>query len=294
MNSYYFNHISSLLIILGTICCVILNYTVSETYVDILSGFGILTFGIVHGANDLLLINKTTDTTKSIFTQFFIYLTLVLLFFIFFYVIPSLALITFVILSSYHFGEHQWTLFEKTNSNIIKILYFSYGLLIFSILFYFNFNEVSFIIKDITDQSFDLTFFKKLLIYSSITTLIISIMLFKHLKNQLLIQIFLLIFFLITVYFTDLLMSFAIYFVLWHSLPSILEQSKFLFGSSERTHLKIYLKKASLYWILSILGLTVTYYIFKDSQSQLLSIFFSFLAAITFPHTFVISKIKKP
>ena len=294
MNSYYFNHISSLLIILGTICCVILNYTVSETYVDILSGFGILTFGIVHGANDLLLINKTTNTTKSIFTQFFIYLTLVLLFFIFFYVIPSLALITFVILSSYHFGEHQWTLFEKTNSNIIKILYFSYGLLIFSILFYFNFNEVSFIIKDITDQSFDLTFFKKLLIYSSLTTLIISIMLFKHLKNQLLIQIFLLIFFLITVYFTDLLMSFAIYFVLWHSLPSILEQSKFLFGSSERTHLKIYLKKASLYWTLSILGLTVTYYIFKDSQSQLLSIFFSFLAAITFPHTFVISKIKKP
>ena len=294
MNSYYFNHISSLLIILGTIYCVILNYTVSETYVDILSGFGILTFGIVHGANDLLLINKTTDTTKSIFTQFFIYLTLVLLFFIFFYVIPSLALITFVILSSYHFGEHQWTLFEKTNSNIIKILYFSYGLLIFSILFYFNFNEVSFIIKDIADQSFDLTFFKKLLIYSSLTTLIISIMLVKHLKNQLLIQIFLLIFVLITVYFTDLLMSFAIYFVLWHSLPSILEQSKFLFGSSERTHLKIYLKKASLYWILSILGLTVTYYIFKDSQSQLLSIFFSFLAAITFPHTFVISKIKKP
>ena len=294
MNSYYFYHISSLLIILGTICCVIINYTVSETYVDIISGFGILTFGIVHGANDLLLINKTTNTTKSIFTKFFIYLTLVLLFFIFFYSIPSLALITFVILSSYHFGEHQWTLFEKANNNIIKILYFSYGLLIFSILFYFNFSEVSFIIKDITDQSLDLTFFENLLIYSSLTTLIISILLFKHLKNQLLIQIFLLIFFLVVVYFTDLLMSFAIYFVLWHSLPSILEQSKFLFGSSEKTHLKIYLKKASLYWILSISGLTVTYYIFKDSQSQLLSIFFSFLAAITFPHTFVISKIKKP
>ena len=274
MNSYYFNHISSLLIILGTLFCVILNYTVSESYNDILSGFGILTFGIVHGANDLLLINKTTNSTKSILTQFFIYLTLVLLFFIFFYSIPSLALITFVILSSYHFGEQQWTLFEKTNNYIIKILYFSYGLLIFSILFYFNFNEVSFIIKDITDQSLDFTFFKNLLIFSSLTTLIISIMLFKHLKNQLLIQIFLLIFFVITVYFTDLLLSFAIYFVLWHSLPSILEQSKFLFGSSERTHLKIYLKKASLYWIFSILGLIVTYYIFKDSQSQLLSIFF--------------------
>ena len=89
-------------------------------------------------------------------------------------------------------------------------------------------------------------------------------------------------------------MSFAIYFVLWHSLPSVLEQSKFFLVVQKDNHLKIYLKKASLYWILSILGLTVTYYIFKDSQSQLLSIFFSFLAAITFPHTFVISKIKSP
>ena len=119
-------------------------------------------------------------------------------------------------------------------------------------------------------------------------------MLYKHLKNQLLIQLFFITFFLFSVYITDLLLSFAIYFVLWHSLPSILEQTKFLFGNSNKTQLKIYLKKALLYWIISIFGLVVTYYIFRDSQSQLLSIFFSFLAAITFPHTFVISKIKKP
>ena len=216
-----------MLIIIGTVFCVFLYYTISKNIVDTIAVSGILTFGIVHGANDLLLINKTTNTTKSILTQFFIYLTLVLLFFIFFYSIPSLALITFVILSSYHFGEHQWTLFEKTNNYIIKILYLSYGLLIFSILFYFNFKEVSVIIKDITDQSLDFTFFKNLLIFSSLTTLIISIKLFEHLRNQLVIQLFLLIIFLITVYFTNLLMSFAIYFVLWHSLPSILEQSKF-------------------------------------------------------------------
>ena len=55
-----------------------------------------------------------------------------------------------------------------------------------------------------------------------------------------------------------------------------------------------YFKKALLYWLLSIIVLLITYYFFRDSQSKLLSIFFSFLAAITFPHTFVVSKIKKP
>jgi len=294
MNSYYFNHISSMLIIFGTVFCLILYSIVSKNFIDLIAISGILSVGIVHGANDLLLINKTFNSNRSTFFQFFLYLILVILFFIFFYNVPSLALLIFVILSSFHFGEHQWTLFEKTDNYFIKFFYFNYGLLIFSILFYFNFTEVVLIIKDITEQNINITFFKNLLFFSSLTTLSFSVVLYKHLKNQLLIQLFFITFFLFSVYITDLLLSFAIYFVLWHSLPSILEQTKFLFGNSNKTQLKIYLKKALLYWIISIFGLVITYYIFKDSQSQLLSIFFSFLAAITFPHTFVISKIKKP
>ena len=104
----------------------------------------------------------------------------------------------------------------------------------------------------------------------------------------------LLILYFFTVSLTDLVLSFAIYFVLWHSLPSIIEQTKFIYGFSEKKTYQTYFKKAFIYWIMSLFGLFITYYFFKESQSQLLSIFFSFLAAITFPHTFVISKIKKP
>ena len=65
-------------------------------------------------------------------------------------------------------------------------------------------------------------------------------------------------------------------------------------GGYKHTIIKNYFKKAFLYWLLSIVVLIITYYLFKANQDKLISIFFSFLASITFPHTFVVSKIKKP
>ena len=137
-------------------------------------------------------------------------------------------------------------------------------------------------------------FYQYLLIGSSLLTFLLSILFYRKIQNQLLIQLILLTLYFFTVSITDLVLSFAIYFVLWHSLPSIIEQTKFIYGFSEKKTYQTYFKKAFIYWIMSLFGLFITYYFFKESQSQLLSIFFSFLAAITFPHTFVISKIKKP
>ena len=64
--------------------------------------------------------------------------------------------------------------------------------------------------------------------------------------------------------------------------------------AAEKETIKNYFKKAFSYWLLSIIVLIITYYLFRVNQDKLISIFFSFLAAITFPHTFVVSKIKKP
>jgi Brp/Blh family beta-carotene 15,15'-monooxygenase len=88
-------------------------------------------------------------------------------------------------------------------------------------------------------------------------------------------------------------MAFGIYFVFWHSIPSIIEQSEFIFGSSDLKSFKNYFKNAVIYWIISLFGLLILYYFLKDYQNLLVSIFFSFLAAITFPHTLVIFKMKR-
>ena len=277
----------------STIICIFLALIGNDFYLNILAFSGILTFGIMHGANDLLLIKEVSEN-YNFKLQFLYYVIMVGGFFLFFYNIPILALITFVLLSSYHFGEHQWTLFDKIENYFIKTFYFFYGLTIFSLLFYFNITEVSEIIFDITTIQLSKNFFFYLLVSSSLMSFINSLLLFSKIKNQLITQIILLALLIITFKTCGLIWSFAIYFVFWHSLPSIKEQTIFIYGKAEKESIKNYFKKAFLYWLLSIIVLIITYYLFKANQDKLISIFFSFLAAITFPHTFVVSKIKKP
>ena len=53
-----------------------------------------------------------------------------------------------------------------------------------------------------------------------------------------------------------------------------------------------YFKKAFPYWIVSLIGIIIVYFIFRQKQI-FYAIFFSFIAAITFPHTIVINKMFK-
>ena len=292
-NSYFINNNTFKLLIFSTIICIILSLFLNDFYLNILAFSGILTFGIIHGANDLLLIKEVSEN-YNFKLQFLYYVIMVGGFFLFFYNIPILALITFVLLSSYHFGEHQWTLFERIEDDFIKIFYFFYGLTIFSLLFYFNIKEVSEIIFDITTIELSDNFFFYLLLILSSISFISSLLFYQQIKNQLITQIILLALLILTFKTCGLIWSFALYFVFWHSIPSIKEQTIFIFGKAEKESIKNYFKKAFLYWLLSIVVLIITYYLFKANQDKLISIFFSFLASITFPHTFVVSKIKKP
>ena len=267
-------------IILSSIICIILFYVVDQYYLNLLGFLGILSFGIVHGANDLILLKKSKNNL-SFKSLFITYLTMVILSGCFFYLIPTFAIIFFILFSSYHFGEQQWTM-----------LYF-YGLLLFTTLFTLNHNYVSEIIFDITGFSIDIELLIFLVSFSAIGTTISLIMNFHELKIQLTHQVFFIIILAALFLSSSLIWSFAVYFVIWHSIPSIIEQSKFIYGASTKNTFIKYLKDASIYWVISIIGLLIAYYVLKDQQNLLISIFFSFLAAITFPHTLVIFKIKK-
>ncbi len=156
-----------------------------------------------------------------------------------------------------------------------------------------NHNYVSEIIFDITGFLINKELLIFLVSFSAIGTTISLIMNFHELKIQLTHQVFFIIILAALFLSSSLIWSFAVYFVIWHSIPSIIEQSKFIYGASTKNTFIKYLKDASIYWVISIIGLLIAYYVLKDQQNLLISIFFSFLAAITFPHTLVIFKIKK-
>ena len=292
LKSHFFGTFNSKLILISTFCCFFLSYIINENVQNILIFIGILSFGIVHGANDIILLSKNLDKANLNTIKLILMYSLMVVFSaVFFYFFPLVALIFFVLYSSYHFGEQQWTLFEK-KSEKLHSLYFGYGSFIFSLLFLLNQNYVSFIITDITGIELLSNHFY---LYFSSSLLIFSIGLFLSYKliiEQLLIQLVLLCVLCFLFYFSDLMLSFAVFFVFWHSIPSIIEQTKYIYGKNNFESIFKYFKKAFLYWIMSIIGLGLFFYILKDDQSLLISVFFSFLAAITLPHTLVIFKIK--
>ena len=78
---------------------------------EIIIGFILIfSFGILHGSNDLLLIEslKSKNTNYSFYKTLGAYLAVVLAAVSVFYFIPMLALILFIIFSAYHFGEQHW------------------------------------------------------------------------------------------------------------------------------------------------------------------------------------------
>ena len=292
LKSYIFNNFSFKLILLSSVFCLFLSLILNELVQNLLIFSGILSFGIIHGANDLLLLKININNNDSFISLLIPYLIMVILSGIFFYFIPSLALIFFVLFSSYHFGEHQWTIFIDKKEKKLELFYFIYGLFLFSLLFWLNNSEVSEIIFDITRLNIDLKFYDYLLYFSIGGLLLLSFLNFKYLSNQFIVQSFLLILLSIVFYNSSLILSFGIYFVFWHSIPSIIEQSQYIYGSNNMTSFLNYFKSSFLYWIISLIGLLLMHYFLKDYQNLLISIFFSFLAAITFPHTLVIFKIK--
>ena len=254
----------------------------------------ILTFGIIHGANDILILLKGKKKTNEIVLKSTIkYLSIVILISFIFFNFSEVSLLFFVLFSAYHFGEQQWTIFGSNQSKSISLFYFFFGLLIFSMLFLFNKSDVSNIVFEITKIHISENIYSAGFIFSALCTLLLIISNYQILKKQLLHQLALLVVMLLVFFTYELLPAFAIYFVFFHSIPSILEQSEYLFGNSpSKENFKKFLLKGASYWILAMVFLLTMYLVLKNNIDFSLAIFFSFLAAITFPHVLVIYKMK--
>jgi Brp/Blh family beta-carotene 15,15'-monooxygenase len=254
----------------------------------------IFSFGILHGANDLLLIEHINLKKKLPFFKILsYYLFIIAIGAILFFMIPWIAMLLFIIVSGYHFGEQHWEDLKINKRKLVLVLFqFSYGSLILVLLFNFHIEEVKTIIYQITRISFSELHIPLILVCLGISLLFLGSYLYHKIalfKRLVFINIFYLLVFTILFKTASLIWGFAIYFILWHSIPSILGQLKFLYGESNFTNFKTYFLKAFVYWIVSLIGIGILYILLKDKQ-VFDALFFSFLAAITFPHTLVIMK----
>ncbi|MEK9755559.1 MAG: Brp/Blh family beta-carotene 15,15'-dioxygenase [Bacteroidota bacterium] len=284
--------------ILVLIVSALISLLISNTYQDLLGFLLILTIGLIHGANDLLIIKNNSNSSKinykkfNFFKTFFTYLSVVFAGLLFFNFYPSIALLSFILVSIYHFGEQHFEVNFKlqVKNNISKIfLIILHGFIVFNIIFRNNILSVTDVFLAFKLPFLDLNSISIILIISIIiyfTVIIIS----SGLNKLFLVEfIFIGLFYLLSSIST-LIFSFSIYFVFFHSLLSIKDQVKFIYGSSSSSNMKRYVLKSLPYFIISIISLIIFYISFDIESQNLLPIIFTFLAAITFPHVLVIEK----
>ena len=275
-----------------TFSFILLSYLLSDSFKDFMAGFAVLTVGILHGANDLeILSKKFKGSLNHLYTRFLIlYLMVVLLGAAFFFIIPSLTLILFVIFSSYHFGEQHWG--ERLSMNYANFTFYTlYGALVFFMIFTLQYDDVVFIINKISGYTINYEFFLSTSIGLGII-LIVWALLIEQLRIHFIKEFIILLLLGFIFYVNSLLFAFAFYFVVWHSLPSLKEQLIYLYGNLNLNSFLKYLKGSIIYWIASLISLLLVYRYMDFEADYFMPLFFSFLAAITFPHTLVIGIMK--
>ena len=273
---------------------IILSCLVSVNYQDMVGFSLILSVGLIHGANDLLIIKRNTssDTNFSQFKSFIKYFGIVLAGLIFFYFFPSFALISFILVSIYHFGEQHIEAIPldknlKNSRRYISII--SHGILLFTIIFMNNTKVVVDVFSSFNILFLNYNFLIIILIITSI--LYASILIIKKDLQPFLISeiLFFGLFYFLSIT-SSLILCFSVYFIFFHSILSIKDQVKYIYGSNNSKSLKRYIKNSLPYFILALIFLILFFIYAEIDNNDLLPIIFTFLAAITFPHVLVIEK----
>ncbi|MGB1971752.1 MAG: Brp/Blh family beta-carotene 15,15'-dioxygenase [Flavobacteriaceae bacterium] len=254
----------------------------------------IFSVGLMHGANDIQLIQrKTLRKTQSFFYKTLVlYVAVVLFGILLFYFFPTFGLLFFVLFSAFHFGEqHLESLFHRQSSVGIKFtVYTSYGIALFGLLFTLQWDTVHSVIYQISAQ-FVSKKFTETMFFIGLGVFVFCALWIRSLRQVVLFEILLLAFIGLLFSRLSLILGFALYFVVWHSFPSVQDQLNFLYPNDDKAKRK-YILSSLPYWLLSIIGLFGVYFFFDIKSDAFFPLFFSFLAAITFPHTVVMGWLK--
>jgi Brp/Blh family beta-carotene 15,15'-monooxygenase len=257
--------------------------------------FLILTIGVGHGANDLkIYFNSRKLSLKKTIVFVTIYALIVLIGFALFFFVPEIILTVFLLISGYHFGQEHFEKYKLNTSWLTHVFLLSYGFSIILTLLVLHHEESLPIINDLLNVSVSYTSLLYPLIASVALLALSSLkvmqpLMWKTIAREL--------FYLVLIYVlfqsASLLWGFAIYFILWHSVPSIHSQIVFLEGTVSNFSVKKYILNSLLYWIAALIFLSLLYYFLKEYTSLFLSTIIAFLGGITFPHVIVMNQLHK-
>jgi len=258
--------------------------------------FLILIVGVSHGSLDHKKGERIFKilNIKNISIFYFLYASLAALIIIMWIIAPSISLIIFLIVASYHFGKEDTQFLVNKISYFVRLLFFFKGSLIILAPMFFHFGETVSIFKLllIDNENFytSLEFIEtnKILFIGLILSTLSSILIFL---NEFEIKKFIIFFdyfsiLILNYYFTPLI-AFTVYFCFLHSIRHSISLIHEINSLNFYEGLKNFIKKALPLTILTaILCLISMFFLMNsyDLNNSILKLIFIGLASLTFPH----------
>jgi beta-carotene 15,15'-dioxygenase len=258
---------------------------------------GIILLGVPHGAADLLVAARNTESNKQTFSRirFFInYLGRLLLFAAVLWFFPLVGNLLFIIFAAYHFGETDLCHFN-TNSMVGKLFVISYGLVILAVILMHHFEEVKPLFASFDAGVQHAGFINWLDEYRYVILSFCGVLFFASTffyfatsppgqcgQGQFLVQFSLIVFIL---YNLPMMLGFTFYFIVWHSLLSLRNIIRYLRKDGLFSQ-GIIVRQVSLYSLLAMGGICLfglTGFMFTDTNIMVVYIFLG-LAVLTAPH----------
>ena len=256
----------------------------------------ILSIGISHGALDNQKAKKLTQlyNIKNSYFFYLMYSLIVIGIIMFWLLFPTISLIIFLIVASYHFGKEDTEfLFHKKNKLNI-ILYFFKGMLIIIAPLLFHFIETVNIFKSLLIESESFYFFLEfiennhILFLTFFISLIVNVYFFMHSFKVTNILIFFDFFSIIILnYFLTPLFAFTMYFCFLHSFRHSISLIVELNKGNIKTGTLLFIKKAMPLTILTAIFYVISLYFLSNYyqlDNAILKVIFIGLASLTFPH----------
>ena len=256
----------------------------------------ILTIGVSHGSLDHIKGKKLLNilNIKKISIFYFSYIFIAISVIVIWTVIPSISLIFFLIIASFHFGKEDTQFLINKNSYLNQLLFFFKGILIILAPMFFHFNETVAIFKfllvdnEIFYSTLGFIENNKILplgiILSTLSCIYLFLKEFEIKKFAIFLDYFSII---ILNYYLSPLIAFTIYFCFLHSIRHSITLVYEIDKNDFNNGLKMFVKKSLPLTALTVIFCLIALYLLNNSydlNSSILKIIFIGLASLTFPH----------
>lgn len=258
----------------------------------------ILVIGLPHGATDHLLFRQLVrekGKAVSMVRFYIVYVGLVLGYGVLWVLLPSLALILFLFVSVYHFGQSNWNYLAPR----AWTMHLSWGAFVLFVPVVWHFDESREILSTMLRREVPgISQGIRIAVVAGLLVLNQGLIIRKAIRKELQVwgsvlesvNLWILLGMFVAL---PLLLGFAMYFAGWHAMSSSLDQIAFFRRDRIGFGVRHYIRAAAPYTLMALLGLGLLYIAWSQMAPGTLEpgLLFMFIAAVTLPHMLLIDQV---